>query len=116
MSVAKEYRVSVYKNALISVLALSFIFGYSTVAAGDIEKGKQKAATCMGCHGVPSYTSVYPTYPVPKLGGQHEEYLIASLKAYKSGERQHRTMQGQATRLSDEDIADVAAYLASLKN
>jgi cytochrome c553 len=52
---------------------------------------------------------------VPKLGGQHPDYIIAALKAYKAGERDHPTMQAQASTLSDQDMADVAAYFASIK-
>lgn len=87
----------------------------STALAGDPEAGSKKAETCLGCHGVSDYVNVYPTYHVPKIGGQHEEYLIAALNAYKNGDRSHGTMQANALSLSDEDIADIAAYFASLK-
>lgn len=83
------------------------------LAAGDAQAGKQKAATCMGCHGVPSYSNVYPTYHVPRLGGQHAEYIVAALKAYKDGQRAHETMQAQAGTLSDQDINDIAAYFST---
>lgn len=83
-------------------------------AAGDAARGAIVGETCLGCHGVTSYTNVYPTYKVPKLGGQHTEYLAASLKAYRSGERAHATMNAQAARLSDQDIEDIAAYFASI--
>jgi len=83
--------------------------------AADPEAGKLKAETCLGCHGIPGHVNVYPTYHVPKIGGQHEDYLIAALNAYKSKARSHATMQANATPLSDEDIADIAAYFASLK-
>jgi cytochrome c553 len=80
-------------------------------AAGDVEAGRIKANTCMGCHGIPEYNNVYPTYRVPKLGGQGEGLIVAALKAYQSGQRPHPTMQAQAASLSDQDIADIAAYL-----
>lgn len=83
--------------------------------AGDPEAGKKKAETCLGCHGVADYVNVYPTYHVPKIGGQHEQYLVAALKAYKNKERSHATMQANAASLSEADIADIAAYFASLK-
>ncbi|MDW3095429.1 MAG: cytochrome c [Gammaproteobacteria bacterium] len=86
-----------------------------TYAAGDISRGEIRGETCLGCHGVVSYTNVYPTYKVPKLGGQHAEYLAAALKGYRSGERSHGTMRAQAANLSDQDIEDISAYLASLK-
>ena len=82
-------------------------------AAGDAEKGRVKAITCMGCHGIPGYHNAYPNYPVPRVGGQHAEYIVAALKAYKSGERGHATMQAQAASLSEQDMQDVAAYFAS---
>jgi cytochrome c553 len=82
--------------------------------AGDAQAGKIKAYTCTGCHGIPGYNNVYPTYKVPKIGGQNYEYLAAALKAYRDGERHHSTMQLQASSLSDTDIDDIAAYFASL--
>lgn len=91
------------------------MFAASAAVAGDAEAGQQKAETCLGCHGVADYVNVYPTYHVPKIGGQHEEYLIAALKAYRGKTRPHGTMQANAGSLSDEDIADIAAYFASLK-
>jgi len=82
------------------------------LAAGNVEAGKLKANTCMGCHGIPGYTNAYPTYRVPKLGGQSAEYITSALHAYKSGERPHKTMRAQAMSLSDQDIDDIAAFLA----
>ena len=87
----------------------------ASMADDAVERGRVQAATCLGCHGVPSYTNVYPSYHVPKLGGQHAEYIKLALKAYRSGERQHPTMRAHATRMSDKQIDDIAAYLASLK-
>jgi cytochrome c553 len=93
-----------------AVLALVACAGAQ--AAGNPEAGRVKANTCMGCHGIPAYNNVYPTYRVPKLGGQSAQYITSALHAYKSGERPHKTMQGQAASLSDQDIDDIAAYLA----
>jgi len=101
--------------ALLCGMALAVGFSTSAVAAGDAEKGSVLAATCLGCHGIPSYTNVYPTYHVPKVGGQHADYIAAALKAYKSGERKHPTMQAQAASLSVQDMADIGAYFASFK-
>jgi len=83
-------------------------------AAGDVEAGKIKAYTCTGCHGIPGYNNIYPTYKVPKIGGQNFEYLTLALKAYRDGERSHSTMELQAESLSDRDIEDISAYFASL--
>jgi cytochrome c553 len=79
---------------------------------GDARRGQALAYTCNGCHAIPNYKNVYPTYSVPKLHGQRPQYLVAALKAYKNGERAHGTMHAQATTLSEQDMADVAAYLA----
>ena len=67
----------------------------------------------MGCHGIPGYFNVYPTYHVPRLQGQHSEYIVYSLKAYKNGQRQHQTMRAQAATLSEQDMADIAVYLSA---
>lgn len=76
--------------------------------------GEIKATTCLGCHGIAGYDNVYPTYSVPKIAGQQETYIIAALKSYQAGTRQHATMHAQAASLSDQDIADIAAYLSQL--
>lgn len=87
----------------------------SAWASGDEEKGFYKAQTCMGCHASPSRTNVYPTYNVPKIAGQHPEYIISALQAYAAGQRDHPTMVANATSLSDEDMADIAAYFSAAK-
>ncbi len=84
-------------------------------AQGDPDRGRAKAATCMGCHGIPGYQNVYPSYTVPRLGGQHAQYIVAALEAYKNGQRSHKTMQAQAASLSTEDMQDIAEYFASAK-
>lgn len=88
----------------------------TAVAAGNPEAGRAKAWTCMGCHGVPGYANNTPTYHVPKLGGQHAEYLATALRAYRAKERAHATMQAQAATLTDQDIDDLAAYFATVKS
>ena len=85
----------------------------SALADGDPAAGRQKFYTCAGCHGIPNYNNVYPTYRVPKLGGQNADYIIAALKEYKDGSRSHPTMHAQASTLSDQDIADIAAFLST---
>lgn len=104
------------RAVLFTCLLACFLFaGYSLPASsGDPEAGREKADNCLGCHGVPSYTNVYPTYHVPKLAGQYAEYIISALAAYRTGERKHPSMQAQAHSLSDEDQADIAAYFSSL--
>lgn len=102
--------VSAQGTALLGA-ALLFVASMSH-AAGDAEAGATKAHTCLGCHGVQHYVNTYPTYHVPRIAGQHADYLIAALKAYRSKERAHGTMQANAGLLSDQDIEDIAAYFA----
>ena len=96
-----------------AVTGIALAFAAPAHADGDAAKGRVKAITCMGCHGIPGYHNAYPNYPVPRVGGQHPEYIVIALKAYKSGQRGHPTMQAQAATLSDEDMQDIAAYFAS---
>ncbi|MEO8017630.1 MAG: c-type cytochrome [Pseudomonadota bacterium] len=94
------------------LLLLAPLAAQAQAPSGDAKRGKALAYTCNGCHAIPNYKNVYPTYSVPKLHGQRPEYLLAALKAYKSGERSHGTMHSQASSLSEQDMADVAAYLS----
>lgn len=80
---------------------------------GDAKEGRLRVYTCTGCHGIAGYRNVYPTYHVPKIHGQNSQYLITALTSYRAGQRKHPTMQAQGESLSDQDIADIAAYLSS---
>lgn len=91
-----------------------FMAASSAQSAGNAENGADKAYTCTGCHGITSYINAYPAYKVPKIGGQHEQYLVDALKAYRDGQRKHPTMSAQAGSMTDQDIEDIAAYLAAL--
>ncbi|WP_206859176.1 c-type cytochrome [Lysobacter changpingensis] len=82
---------------------------------GDAARGKQLTYTCQGCHGVTGYKNAYPNYHVPRIGGQSEVYLTNALTEYKKGTRKHPTMQAQAQSFSDQDIADIAAFLSTVK-
>ena len=82
---------------------------------GDATRGKGLTYTCRGCHGVEGYKNAYPSYHVPKLGGQSEVYLRNALLEYRGAKRKHPTMQAQAESFSEQDIADIAAYLSSIK-
>lgn len=84
-------------------------------AAGDAARGKGLAYTCRGCHGLTGYKNAYPSYHVPKIVGQSDTYLRNALTEYRTGKRKHPTMQAQAQSFSEQDIADLAAYLSSLK-
>lgn len=94
-------------------LAAAMAFAQQPQPTGNAQRGATLASTCLGCHGIQGYRNAYPDYAVPRLAGQHPEYLSAALKEYRSGARQYPTMHLQALSLSDQDIADVAAYLAS---
>lgn len=83
--------------------------------AGDATRGRQLVYTCQGCHGVEGYKNAYPNYHVPRIAGQTDTYLVAALMAYRNGERKHPTMQAQAESFSEQDIADIAAFLSSVK-
>ena len=96
------------------ILSLLLLASAPVFAKGDPEAGKIKSYTCTGCHGIPGYNNAYPTYSVPKIGGQNYEYLVSALESYRDGSRKHPTMQLQASSLSDQDIKDVAAYFSSL--
>jgi len=82
---------------------------------GNAERGAELAYTCSGCHGVDSAVNAYPNYHVPKLGGQNADYIEVALQGYRAGTRPHPTMHAQASQLSDQDIADIAAYFASVE-
>lgn len=95
------------------LLAAAFL-AQPALADGDAAAGRELGYTCLGCHGIEGYRNAYPSYRVPKLGGQKAGYLVIALKGYRNGTRPHPTMQAQATSLSDQEIEDVAAYLASI--
>lgn len=80
-------------------------------AAGDVGAGAEKSATCAACHGVDGISQII-TYPI--LAGQYPSYLTHALESYRDGTRQNAIMAGFAGALSDQDIADLAAYFASL--
>ena len=101
-----------------TTIFLSFAFALantSAYAAGDSQKGKSLAYTCTGCHGINQYKNAYPSYHVPKIGGQNEAYIITALNAYAKGERNHPTMGAQAKSFSPQEIADLAAYISTKK-
>lgn len=98
-------------------ILFSAIIALGAQAALAQEKGdpdaahRNKIAMCIGCHGIPGYKTAFPAvYHVPKIAGQQPGYIAAALKAYRAGERSHPSMRGIAASLSDQDIADLAAY------
>lgn len=98
------------------VLAATPVVAQDTAAgaqAGDAARGAVLADTCMGCHGIASYRNAYPSYRVPKLGGQSADYIVIALQGYKNQTRPHKTMHAQAASLSDQDMKDIAAFFVS---
>ena len=82
---------------------------------GDAERGAVLAQTCVGCHGIAGSFNASPAYHVPKLGGQNADYIEVALQGYRRNTRGHDTMHAQASSLTDQDVADVAAYFESFK-
>jgi len=100
-------------NKLLStVIALAALFGALPAAqAQDAKAGEKKIAMCIGCHGIPGYQASFPEiHKVPMIAGQNAKYIITALTAYKKGDRKHPTMRSVAGSLSDQDMADVAAF------
>jgi len=94
----------------LSLMLMSGAFSTSAVAQ-DAKAGEGKAAMCVGCHGIVGYQSSFPEiHRVPKLAGQNAQYTVSALAAYKKGDRQHPTMRGIAATLTDQDMADLAAF------
>jgi cytochrome c553 len=104
------------KLSALSVLAACIFCGASfpllaADVSGDPAAGQRKNSMCAGCHGIPGYKTAFPdVYSVPKLGGQQTSYIVKALQAYKSGDRPHPSMRAIAAGLSDQDMADLAAY------
>ena len=104
------------------IVSIAFALTVSAVSSlsfaqdikGDANAGEKKIAMCIGCHGIVGYQASFPeVYKVPKISGQSEKYITTVLNAYKKGERKHPTMRGIADSLSDQDMADIAAYYAN---
>lgn len=105
-------RLSIKRFAWILLFAVTAAAAVAN-AAGDADQGAVLATTCSGCHGIPDYRNGYPSYSVPKLGGQQEEYIVAGLQGYQAENRAHPTMRAQAARLTEQDMRNVAAWVAS---
>ena len=97
--------------AAAAALAAGPLDALAQAPAGDAAAGAQKTQMCAGCHGIEGWRTAFPeVYKVPKIGGQHQAYIVKALHAYKSGERSHPSMRAIAASLSDKDMADLAAY------
>lgn len=100
---------------IFALLVLAGIFNAAAAAdiVGNPKAGAAKVEMCIGCHGIPGYKATFPeVFRVPMIGGQSAKYIEGALHAYKKGDRKHPSMRGIAATMSDQDIADVAAYYA----
>ncbi len=100
---------------MIALVALLGTLGFSlTASAQDAKAGEKKAAMCIGCHGIPDYKASFPeVYRVPMISGQNAKYIASALAQYKKGDRKHPTMRAIATSLSEQDMADLAAFYST---
>ncbi|CAJ0714693.1 MULTISPECIES: cytochrome c [Ralstonia] len=110
------------KKILTMVAALGTLGALSaaanSAAAADVQgnaaAAENKVAMCIGCHAIPDYKTSFPeVYRVPYLGGQNAKYIESALHAYQKGDRKHPTMRAIAGSLTDQDIANLAAYYAA---
>ena len=102
-------------RSMIALVTLAATLGLSlNAAAQDAKAGEKKAAMCIGCHGIPDYKASFPeVYRVPMIAGQNAKYIVSALTQYKKGDRKHPTMRGIAQSLSDQDMADLAAFYST---
>jgi len=107
--VISKFKIAAFAAALVLAGAAQ-----TAQAEGDVARGAKLGYTCLGCHGIEGYRNAYPSFRVPKLGGQKTAYLVAALQGYRDGTRTHTTMNAQARSLTDQDIEDVSAYFATL--
>lgn len=94
----------------IFVVAAAMLFAGVAQAGGDAARGKEKAPACAACHGADGNS---PAPAFPRIGGQHEDYILQALQAYKKGSRKNAIMGAQVGALSAQDMADLAAYFSS---
>jgi cytochrome c553 len=115
-AVSRVVRRSTVGATCVLAIGLSSAAIAAEPVKGDIEAGRQKNSMCIGCHGIPGYKASFPeVYAVPMISGQKEQYIIVALRAYANGERTHPTMDAISSSLSEQDMADLAAYYANLK-
>ena len=94
------------------ILIIMILIPSTLLSAGDFNSGKEKSQICAACHGVDGISQI-KTYPI--LAGQHKNYLVHSLKGYRSGERKNIIMKGFAENLSDQNIEDLSVYFSMQK-
>ena len=105
-------------NKFVMMATLSALVVCSAAAradvVGDPAAARDKVANCIGCHGITDYRTAFPeVYRVPKLGGQNAAYIATALREYQKRDRKFQTMHAAASSLTEQDIADIAAYYAA---
>jgi cytochrome c553 len=113
MAGSKVGRAARWAFAVVLAVAPGLALAQAAAPAGNAERGAQLAYTCYGCHGIQDYRNAYPTYHVPKIGGQQEAYIVIALTEYRNGSRPHPTMVSQAASMTDQDIRDISTYFAT---
>ena len=105
------------KNLVRKMISVSALLAASSLPLNAVAQtasaaaGEKKAQMCIGCHGIPDYKASFPEiYRVPKIAGQNAKYIVSALSQYKKGDRKHPTMRGVAAALSEQDMADLAAF------
>jgi cytochrome c553 len=98
-------RLAVSAGLLLSVLAVPAL-------AQNVQRGAELSKPCAACHGADG-NSIAPTFP--RLAGQHEDYLLHSLRSYRTGARKNAIMAAQIANLTEQDFRDLAAYYARMK-
>ena len=103
------------KNLVLLAGSIAVAYSFAALAQGapkgNPEAGRAKVSMCIGCHGIPMYHTAFPeVYHVPMIAGQSPTYIVKALQEYRAGERSHPSMRGVAKSLSDQDMADLAAY------
>jgi cytochrome c553 len=110
----RRMKIANSSSLLCSAVALLLAGPAAAQVQGNADAGRAKSSMCVGCHNIPGYKTAFPAvYSVPRLDGQHAAYIVSSLRAYKSGERQHPSMRAIAAPLSDQDMADLAAFYST---
>lgn len=110
----RKMNLSLRSLTALLVASVTVLAAQAQDIKGDAAAGQKKNAMCIGCHGIVGYQASFPEiYKVPKISGQGEKYIVSALNAYKKGERKHPSMRGIAASLTDQDMADLAAFYSA---
>ena len=103
--------IKLFTTVFAVVVSLVTVTAQAQDIKGDAKAGQNINAMCIGCHGIKGYQASFPeVYKVPMISGQNAKYIVAALNAYKKGERKHPSMRGISETLTDQNMADLAAY------